>query len=224
MLSALARIVCITLPQWFAFRAKGRTSPQPCGSWQMRSHAGPSTPDVLGPSVKYLNCHVEGHCGKEKNRLDSKRSTSVPENMRFTLGSIALWAMTWPYHWTFKHYTLVPIRNIAACGSDISRLRSMVLKFTDGKSQELTFVNIAVRVHNKHHTASTNRRPARKLTRSEHTLRRSDRWCLLLAFHNQHTLACTGTLVLQSPALNIRIDKCSTAERSSRLSLSQRDQ
>lgn len=50
---------------------------------------------------------------------------------------------TWPYYWTFRNYTLDPIKRIRDAASDPTLQAQKVVTFLVGKRQELKFVNTA---------------------------------------------------------------------------------
>lgn len=61
------------------------------------------------------------------------------------VSSIVLWFFTWPYHWTFKYYTLFPIRHIATVAAENNRLEiiKVVHAWRISKESELQFVKVA---------------------------------------------------------------------------------
>ncbi|KAH6680241.1 hypothetical protein B0J14DRAFT_260731 [Halenospora varia] len=59
--------------------------------------------------------------------------------------SVVLWLFTWPYHWTFKYYTLFPIKHIAtvAAENNKSKIIKVIHTWRISKESELQFVKVA---------------------------------------------------------------------------------
>lgn len=118
-------------------------------------------------------------------------STMFPSGRDFML-----WAATWPYHWTFRNYTLTPLTNVASFVVDRVELERLLKTFITGKRHELYFVNVAVGPT----LEIVDRTMIHRLTdlATEHPLRRRDGGRLFLAVGRQYNLACASILELQS--------------------------
>ena len=55
-----------------------------------------------------------------------------------------LYMAAWPYYWTLKHFTILPIQKMVKVQHHGSRLREESEYFIQGKIQEVKFVILAV--------------------------------------------------------------------------------
>ena len=57
---------------------------------------------------------------------------------------LLLWFATFPYHWTLRHFTVLPIQRIVDKHKDGEGLQKVAIQFLRGKLEELTLVKIGV--------------------------------------------------------------------------------
>jgi len=65
-------------------------------------------------------------------------------SMTISTASVALWLLTWPYHWTFRYYILEPVQEIAASHTNGEPLASAFTLFKECRLRQSEFVKVAV--------------------------------------------------------------------------------
>ncbi|KAH7412173.1 hypothetical protein DE146DRAFT_772181 [Phaeosphaeria sp. MPI-PUGE-AT-0046c] len=63
--------------------------------------------------------------------------------MHGTTADTLLWLFTWPYFWTLKHFTILPIRRIVSARLDRGKLQRETTSFIHGKLNETKLVTLA---------------------------------------------------------------------------------